>query len=43
MPNIALEQKVVAAITIVLVILYIHASDVHQHSMFNQSRAETLL
>jgi len=31
MPNIALEQEVIAAaITIALVLLYLHASDVHQ-------------
>ena len=40
----ALEQEVIAAsITIALVILYLHASDVHQHSMVTQSRAATLL
>ena len=39
--NIAVEQEViVAAITIAF--LYLHASDVHQHS-FNRSRAATLL
>jgi len=46
MPNTALEQDVIAAdITIALVILYLHASDVglHQHSMFNRRRAATLL
>jgi len=52
MPNIALEQEVIAvaitteviavAITIGL-ILYLHASDVHQHSTFNRSRAAALL
>jgi len=42
--NIAIEQEVIAAdITIALLILYLHASDVHQHSTFNRSRAETLL
>jgi len=40
----ALEQEVIAAaITTALVILHLHASDVHQHSLFNQSRAATLL
>ena len=44
MPNIALEQEVIAAaITIALVILYLHASAVHQHSTFNRSRTATLL
>jgi len=44
MPSIALEQEVIAAsITTAFVILYLHASDVHQHSTFNQSRAATLL
>ena len=38
----ALEQEVIAAaITTALVILHLHASDVHQHSLFNQSRAAT--
>jgi len=42
--NIADEQEVIgAAITIALLILYLHASDVHQHHMFNRSQAETLL
>jgi len=42
--TIAVEQEVIAAdITIVLLILYLHASDVHQHSTFNRSRAKTLL
>jgi len=44
MPNTALEQDVIAAdITIALVTLYLHASDVglHQHSTFNRSRAAT--
>jgi len=40
MPNIALKQEVIAAaITITLIILYLHASNVHQHSTFNRSRA----
>jgi len=44
MPSIALEQEIIAAaITTALVILYLHASDVQQHSMFNRSRAATLL
>jgi len=43
MPNVALEQEdIVAAITIAL-ILYLHASDVHQRSTFNRSRTATLL
>jgi len=42
--NIAVEQEVIAAaMTIALLILYLHALDVHQHSTFNRSRAETLL
>ena len=44
MPNIALEQEVIAAaITIALVVLYLHASDVHQHSTFNRSQTATVL
>jgi len=44
MPNLALEQEVVAAaITIALLILYLYASHVHQHSTFNRSRAVSLL
>jgi len=44
MPSSALEQEVIAAaITTALVILYLHASDVHQHSTFNRSRAAALL
>jgi len=44
MPDIALEQKVItAAITIALLILYLCASHVHQHSTFNRSRAGSLL
>jgi len=44
-PNIAVQQDVIEApITIALLILYLHASDVHQHSMFNhRGRAATLL
>jgi len=43
MPSIALEQEVIAAyITTALVMLYLHASDVHQH-MFIHSRAASLL
>jgi len=42
--NITVEQDVIAAaITIALLIRYLHASDVHQHSTFNRSRAATLL
>jgi len=38
--NIAVEQEVIAAeITIALPILYLRASDAHQHSTFNRSRA----
>jgi len=38
------EQEVIAtAITTALVILHLHASDVHQHSTFNRGRAATLL
>jgi len=38
MPNIALEQEAIAAaITITLVILYLHDSDVHQHSTFTEA------
>jgi len=44
MPNIALEQEVIAAaITTALVILYLHTSDVHQHSTYNRSRSAVLL
>jgi len=42
--NIAVEQDVIAAaIMIALLILYLHASNVHQHSTFNRNRAATLL
>jgi len=42
--DIAVEQEVIAAaMTIALLILYLHALDVHQHSTFNRSRAEALL
>jgi len=42
--NIAVVHEVIGvAITIALLILYVHASDVHQHSTFTQSLAETLL
>jgi len=44
MSSIALEQEVIAAaITTALVVLYLDASDVHQHSTFNRSRAAALL
>ena len=34
--NIGVEQEVIAAhITIALLMLYLYASDVHQHSTFN--------
>jgi len=42
--TIAVKQEVIAVdITIALLILYLHALDVHQHSTFNRSRAETLV
>jgi len=42
--NVTVEQDViVAAITIALIILYLYASDVHQHSTFNRGRAATFL
>jgi len=42
--NIAVEQEIIAAdVKFALLILYLHASDVHQHSTINRSRAETLL
>jgi len=38
MLNIGLEQEVIAAaITTALVVLYLHVSDVHQHSTFNEA------
>jgi len=37
MLNIALEQEVIAAAITIALILYLHASDVHQHSTFNRS------
>jgi len=43
MPNIALEQEAIAAATTFALILYLHASDVNQHSMFNRSWTATLL
>jgi len=43
MPNIALEQGVIAAAITIALILYLHASDVHQHRMSSRSRAATLL
>ena len=43
-PVLRLSKKSLAtAITIALVILYLHASAVHQHSTFNRSRVATLL
>jgi len=40
--NMATEQEIIAAtITIALLILYLHSLNVHQHSTFNGSRAET--
>jgi len=42
--NIAVEQEVIAAdITTALLAMNLDVSDVHQHSTFNRSRAETLL
>jgi len=43
MLNIALEQEVIAAAITIALILYLHASDVHQHSTFNRSWTVTLL
>jgi len=43
MPNNALEQEVIAATVTIALILYLHASDVHQHSTFNRSWKATLL
>jgi len=37
MPNIALEQEVIVAAITIALIVYLHASDVHQHSTFNRS------
>jgi len=37
MPNIALEQEVIAAAIAIALIAYLHASDVHQYSTFNRS------
>ena len=37
MPNIALEQDVIAAAITIALIVHLHASDVHQHSTFNRS------
>jgi len=39
--NIAVDQEVIVA-AIMVAFLYLHASDVHQHS-FNRSRVATLL
>ena len=33
MPNVALEEEVIAAAITIVRILYLHASDVHQHSI----------
>jgi len=36
--NVTVEQEVIAAaITLLLLILYLHASDEHQHSTFNRN------
>jgi len=37
MPNIALEQDVIAAAITIALKLYFHASDVHQRSTFYRS------
>jgi len=42
MPNVALEQEVIAAAITIALILCLHASDVHQHSTFNRSWTATL-
>jgi len=41
--KIAVEQEVNAAANTIALVFYLHASDVHQHSTFNRSRAATLL
>jgi len=43
MPNTALEQELIAAAITIGLILYLHASDVYQHSMFKRSLTVTLL
>jgi len=43
MPNIALEQEVIAAAIMIALILYLHASDVHQYRTFNRSWTATFL
>jgi len=43
MPNIALEQEVIAAAITIALIMYLHASDVHQHRTFNRSWTASLL
>jgi len=43
MPNIALEQVVIAAAITIALMLYLHASDAHQQSTFNRSWTATLL
>jgi len=37
MPNVALEEEVIAAAITIALLLYLHAFDVHQHSTFNGS------
>jgi len=43
MPNTALEQEVIASAITIGLMLYLHASDIHQHSTFNRSQTVTLL
>jgi len=43
MPNVALEEEVIAAAITIALLLYLHAFDVHQHSTFNGSWTATLL
>jgi len=43
MHNIALEQEVITATITIALILYLHASDVHQYSTFNPGWTATLL
>jgi len=39
--NMAIEQEVIAAAITIALILYLHSSNVHQHSTFKGSRTET--
>jgi len=43
MPDLALEQEVIAAGITIALILYLHASNLHQDSTLNRSRTATLL